>query len=182
MKWKNESFFLPDSIEIFYITRTFRSPSGRRIPWSGWTPKRSCNVVINNLRPWSRPGLKTRIHFYCYLHIHEFFLIFGLLGYVHINNSLFEAFVTADDLGGWRGSIVIDNNIAKKIWFGWISSWIQTGMCSFPISLSFGGLITRGSSVRSSFSFLRFLERGKGNGIWPRGGKKCSEIQNRNMH
>jgi hypothetical protein len=38
-----------------------------------------------------------------------------LLGYVHINNSLFEAFVTADDLGGWRGlSIVIDDNIAKK--------------------------------------------------------------------
>ena len=113
--------------------------------------------------------------------IHNFFLIFGLLGYVHINNSLFEAFVTTDDLGGdWRGSIAVvdDNNITKKIWFGWISGRIQTGMfffswcCYFSISLSFGGrliiIVTRGKrcSVWSSFSillrlFLRFLEKNK---------------------
>ena len=111
-----------------------------------------------------------------YLHIHEFFFIFGLLGYVHINNSLFEAFITTDDLGGdWRGSIAVvaDNNITKKIWFGWISGRIQTGMfffSCFPISLSFRGrliiIVTRGKrcSVWSSFSillrlFLRFLEK-----------------------
>ena len=107
-----------------------------------------------------------------YLHIHEFFFIFGLLGYVHINNSLFEDFITTDDLGGdWRGSIAVvaDNNITKKIWFGWISGRIQTGMfffifCCFPISLSFGGrliiIVTRGSSFSILLRlFLRFLEK-----------------------
>ena len=106
------------------------------------------------------------------LHIHNLLFFFGLLGYVHINNSLFEAFITTDDLGGdWRGSIAVvaDNNITKKIWFGWISGRIQTGMfffifCCFPISLSFGGrliiIVTRGSSFSVLLRlFLRFLEK-----------------------
>ena len=97
-----------------------------------------------------------------YLHIHEFFLIFGLLGYVHINDSFLEVII--GDLGGpivtigivWAMLRHCWVNVTKKIWFCRITSGIQTGMCCFSVCLS-NRVITRGCTIGSIIRVLRFL-------------------------
>ena len=97
-----------------------------------------------------------------YLHIHEFFLIFGLLGYVHINDSFLEVII--GDLGGpivtigivWAMLRHCWVNVTKKIWFCRITSGIQTGMCGFSVCLS-NRVITRGRTIGSIIRVLRFL-------------------------
>ena len=59
--------------------------------------------------------------------VHNLFIIFGLLGYVHVYDAFFQVIIW---LCLW---LLFFFNIPKEIRFGWISRGIKTGMCCFTI-------------------------------------------------